>query len=59
MNKAKFEAAKAFCEEKGMKFKLIDPKVNLDQIRELYLSGEVKFLPKYEKKMEEILTKTA
>ena len=58
-NKAKFEAAKAFCEEKGMKFKLIDPKVNLDQIRELYLSGEVKFLPKYEKKMEEILTKTA
>lgn len=54
-NKAKFEAAARFCKENGLIFKIIDPKVDFNQIKSLYLKGEIKLLEKYKKKMEEKL----
>lgn len=55
LNKCKFKAAELFCEERGIKFKLIDPVVNFDQIEDLFKTGKISLLPKYEEKMIAIL----
>jgi len=51
-NKLKFNAARLFCKQNDLIFKLIDPKINFEQIKRLYEAGEIKFLPKYEEKMK-------
>lgn len=58
-NTAKFESAKIFCEENGFIFKLIDPKLNTDQIKELYLTGLIKFAPRYEEKFKSYIENPA
>ena len=46
-------AAKQWCVDNGYIYKIIDPKpLALDRVRELYLAGVVKFLPRYEEKFK-------
>lgn len=48
--KAKSEAAKFYCEDKGMTFKIIDIEIDFDKVNDLYNKGKVKFSQKYEEK---------
>jgi hypothetical protein len=55
-NRAKMKAAQKFCQENGMKYKVVCPEKLTDiKIIELYNSGTLKFLPKYEIKYKERL----
>lgn len=56
-NTAKFESAKIFCEENGFIFKLIDPRLDFKQIEGLYLTGLIKFAPRYEEKFKSYIEK--
>jgi hypothetical protein len=49
-NKSKFQSAKKYCGEVGLKFKLMDPKINTKLITKLYLKGDIKFMKKYEER---------
>jgi hypothetical protein len=49
----KKEAAIKFCENNGLKYKLIDIGVLTDEeIKNLYYNGDIKFLPRYEEKFK-------
>lgn len=52
INQAKFEAARKFCETKNLIFKIVDPSIDARQIFNLYDSGEIKFLERYEVKFK-------
>ena len=52
--KSKKESAINFCEEKSLKYKMIDPvMLKKENIKALYESGEIKWTDKYQKKYEE------
>lgn len=55
LNLIKFEAAKRFCEEQNLKFKVIDPRINSKLIKVLYEKGEIVFLEKYKTKIDKFL----
>lgn len=51
----KKEAAIRFCDNLGLKYKLVDIGVmSTDEIKKLYVSGKIQFLPRYEKKYKEL-----
>ena len=51
---AKRKAAEEFCLSKNMIYELIDPIIlSEEKIKQLYVSGQIKFLPKYDEKFKE------
>lgn len=51
---AKKNAAKVWCEKKGYKYKIVEPKIlTTSKILDLHRTGEIKFLEKYEIKFKE------
>ncbi len=54
LTKLKAAAAEKFCQEKGWSYELIDPPaLSIQEVKELYDSGSVKFMEKYEEKFKE------
>jgi hypothetical protein len=54
--KLKKLAAENYCDENGLKYKLVDPgKMNADQIKSLYESGKIVFMKRYKTKFLEYL----
>lgn len=52
--KSKIKAAEKFCKKNGLTFEIVEPKIlSEEKIKELYLSGRIKFLDRYEKKFKE------
>lgn len=52
VNSCKFEAAERFCKERGLIFKVIDPKLDFEQIKDLYNNDLIKFDERYEEKFK-------
>jgi len=51
---AKKEAAEKFCYDRNMTYELVDPPIlNDEEIRQLYVGGQIKFLEKYDQKFKE------
>lgn len=56
INKSKFSYAKKYCENNGLIFKVIDCyKIQLNELIELYLNGDISFVTKYEEKIKSII----
>ncbi len=47
LNSQKFAAARTFCKQNGLKFKLIDPKVKSELVFRLFDEGKIKFMDRY------------
>jgi endogenous inhibitor of DNA gyrase (YacG/DUF329 family) len=51
---AKRKAAEDFCQSQDMSYELIDPPIlSQEEIKQLYISGQIKFLERYDKKFRE------
>lgn len=57
---AKRLAAEEFCKKLSMTYELVDPVLLSDEeIKKLYIAGQIKFLDKYDKKFREMFMKNA
>ena len=58
INKAKFEAAIDFCHKKNLIFKIVDCyKIKPKELKEIYKNGNIKFIKKYEIKINNMIEK--
>lgn len=52
--RSKIKGAEKFCNKNGLKYKLVSPKkLTEEEIKDLYTSGKIKFLERYDKKYRE------
>ena len=56
VNKLKFENAEKYCNSIGMKFKVVEcRKIKPDELITKYLSGDIKFIKKYEDRIKKLI----